>query len=429
MTTIIHPLPEEIVCQNQLDLSLDFGLKHNKFCFSNDGRLYVLTTISYYGREKIYQNLLVTIFEPDGMLQRQFDLNELRETLYQTGDKVSCLSILPDNLIAICSENNKTFIFNQDFTQLIAKFDKFHPQLIQKTPYILAGNLAFDLTKDFDDRLLCAVSVIPRRVNTLNHLLLAVSKKPVNFTKEIHLDFINIYQGRGAGGREDIYPYIFQGHKEYKNPSPEKISSLREQIQEKVFNGRSIISDAYFFFESRIVALPDEKFILPVFYIQRELDKWSEFTFVIINYSGELIGHLKGIRLSAESPHLNQDYEIVFDQASQRIVYKNDFAFYFFNLDGELLHKEVLKNLYFPMLKEYRKLKLRACSPDGQLVLLDEKRHASLMAAPIDILGNSTNILLDSLKDFKQNLRQFSQQQKPINHHWITSQKPFWVKI
>lgn len=324
-------------------------------------------------------------------------------------DPQLALSLNLDDGPILSSGHNRAFVFSPDGHQLVKSYD-----LLLNTPgrenkqAIYDQNLAWRLMRTPDHRLLCILGEQVKTAPEFQGNLIAVSEPEPDL---IHSQPTLQYITRVHDWKHDQdygFPYVKLGPGQHWQESLTPEPLLWKQLHQR----QCLIYNAWV---HQALPLAHDRLILSLFPQKlRGGSKGRAFACLICNYQGEILGQLE-LNIHQDSPFPGDYYDLLVDVSHGWIFYRNQAYFYLFDATGKCLQKIPLNR---PEFKGLSPFVLAASTPQGGILLFNQKNHTLLSLAPLPAAEAFADWLADGLAQWQSSFQTLKRQHTLIKDIW-----------
>lgn len=383
--TVPLVLPAELVAEYAIDLAAPYSAgwryTHDDVGFSEDGDMYVLSHLNRYKQdgdkavdpaEQSFGFSLVSRYRagetgvPAGPAVFP---GRTKHSKY--GDAWGFrLAVLPEGTVVLSGRCDATYLLDRELTRIVGEYTT-DPYRRPFEEYEVGNQFATRIRVAPGGRLLCLVEeygtneyggFAPNLVAVTDDALRA-DRRPV-LRAIASMDDQPLHQTAEL----DTRPYVlFQGQPVGMDHRPRGFSDSVTAHWKPLHRHR----------KKHFLGVPEplahDRFVVPIFSgLFRGGNRGNAFTFALVDDQGQVIGRLEGMDNWKDSPFTGECYRVATDPGRGRVYHLNRYGLYVWDADGMLLAKIPTDVKPFSVLKNFT---LLGCSPEGGLVLVQDKQH------------------------------------------------------
>ncbi|GAA4965615.1 hypothetical protein GCM10023205_32470 [Yinghuangia aomiensis] len=430
LPTLPLPLPAEVVDTYAIDLAAPYtagwGYQHLDAAYGPGGDLYVLSGLGRYkpGGEAaenphdrtVALSLLARYAADGGGEPASMAVVRRRTRWSKFGDAWDFrLAVLPDGTVALCGRHDNTYLFDAELTREIGAYTQnSHRRAYEDyepgTPFasriaVTPGGRLLCVTAEygtnqygnFSANLIGIADTAPTAgERPAIHAFASLDARPKHQLPELDVSSYVMHEGRPVGLEHRPEPAL-------GDLVAEEWAGLYQRRRKWLGTPRP---------------LADDRFVIPVFAeLFRSGNRGNAFTFALVDDKGAVLGKLRGMHAYQDSPYTGGCYQVATDPARGRVYHLNRYGLYAWDADGELLAKVSTGIKPFSLLKNFS---LLGCSPDGDLVLAQDKQHL-LARVPVpadDLAGGLGTAVETGLAAFGKHRTALKKQWAQEAWHW-----------
>ncbi|GAB4586987.1 hypothetical protein [Nocardia sp. IFM 10818] len=355
---------------------------------------------------------VITRYDADGLpvaaAVTEIDSDAGEPSRFPAPSGVTDCSVLPSGTVALAGYLDGTYLLDADLTTVRAAFTQPYEEEIPGAPF------ATSIRPTPGGRLLCLVA--ERHVYYGNSVpnLIAITDDPLTPAQRPTLRAIASADDRAERQTErHARSYlIFDGAPVLgaNRPAPTLAALVPRTDDERFWMGVNRPPRVY-----TPEPLADDLFVVPVFARGlRSGGKGLPFVFALMDEAGKIQGRLEGMHPYRHSPYAGSHHRVATDPRRGRAYHLNKNGFWIWSRDGELLA------MLDTTVKEFKPLaafELRACAPNGDVVLVHPKQHL-VLRIPISDSGNPGPEVVAALTDFRRQRTAAKKAYGPTDWHW-----------
>ncbi|MET9712254.1 hypothetical protein ACFW3Z_24680 [Nocardiopsis alba] len=414
------------------------GVEHVCMDVSPKGDRYLLTRIRQIsaGRKEGMCAHLISRFRPDGGLAGRLVLHLSRgvgerETLGGLPTTIDDLCVLPDGSLALTAAQGEVFLVDAELRGTIGSWggDRSTSWDEWDVSAHLRGGFATLIRTTPAGRLLCVVpereaggmGTRPNLIGLAEDLLTAEERPTVRIIKALVVPGDGPFTGKWVAdeGSPRLPHTIHDGAP--AGPGNRPTPSLLTEVRDRGCGGVWSLSPrrADFHYEAYRV-LAEDRFVIPLFESPRP-DRWSSYSYALIDDRGTLIGELESPGRGDSSPIPGEHYAVVTDPARGRAYHVNHSGLYMWDADGRLLARLPTTEKAY---KGLRHLKPMACAPDGALILIRPEHGLILDIEIPDDPADLGPVVAEALADHNRRRNRLKKEWKPVDWRWVENEAP-----